>query len=379
MSALQFLNKKSWHTATIKNNEKKWLREQEEAKEKARIDELQKQITEERRQEQLQRLEEESGHVDPSASLKRRRLNWMYEYERVDEENDKIRDAKEREDILLGKKPVNIETVGVTEREQRASLVDMEAKMREDPLVQIEMQKAKLRALAGVSDATTTTKNLPMAQIRRQPKNEQVDNHLTEKAMRKAERQRIREERQVRRAKRALRRQNDRFGVEDSTRDVEKLTQKHATSDDQNFLDSDQSPEQKNDLTDSHHKKYGRQFIRDKERRDSYSFRDDSGAWVRHNSREREVQKHRNLFSRKRHRDWSDDDDQLSKCYDRRKDSRHEQMAEEKRDHGVRKYYGDRGMERYSNPHDSDEPDTLAYGRKLSRWDVRQDKPDRTS
>ena len=64
MSALQFLNKKSWHTSTIKNNEKVWIREQEAAKEAARIAELQKQIAEERRQQDLQRLEEESGRVD---------------------------------------------------------------------------------------------------------------------------------------------------------------------------------------------------------------------------------------------------------------------------------------------------------------------------
>lgn len=203
MSALQYLNKKSWHTATIKNNEKIWLREQEAAKEKARIEELQKQLAEERRQEELQRLEEESGRVDPNASLKRQRLNWMYEYGRDEKENEKQRVAKEKEDVLLGKKPVDIETVGETERAERATLVDMEAKMREDPLVQIEIQRAKLRALAGIPDATTTTQDPRGLEKLRVPDVTKSDLLAKEKARRRDERRRVRELRQFRREKRA--------------------------------------------------------------------------------------------------------------------------------------------------------------------------------
>lgn len=209
MSALQYLNKKSWHTATIKNNEKKWLREQEAAKEKARIEELQKQLAEERRQEELQRLEEESGRVDPNASLKRQRLNWMYEYGRDEKENEKQRIAKEKEDVLLGKKPVDIETAGDAERAERATLVDMEAKMREDPLVQIEIQRAKLRALAGISNATTTTQDSVGSEKLHVLNNAKRDQLAQEKAQRRDERRRIRELRQSRRENRALQRQED--------------------------------------------------------------------------------------------------------------------------------------------------------------------------
>lgn len=218
MSALQYLNKKSWHTATIKNNEKKWLREQEAAKEKARIEELQKELAEERRQEQLQRLEEESGRVDPKASLKRQRLNWMYEYGRDENENEKLRVAKEKEDILLGKKAVDIETVGEVERAERANLVDMEAKMREDPLVQIEMQRAKLRALAGISEATTTTQNpTGLGKVRASDKSKS-ELLAKEKAQRKDERRRKREMREIRREQRALQRQGANSRVSDGSR-----------------------------------------------------------------------------------------------------------------------------------------------------------------
>lgn len=188
MSALQFLNKKSWHTSTIKNNEKVWLKEQEAAREKARIEELQKQLDEERKIEQIQKLEIESGRLDPAEVLKRRRLNWMYEY--GPDKNLEVKkevEEREREDIMLGKKEVDVGTLEKAKETQgsaSAGLVDLEAKMREDPLVQIERERVKI--LGGVDPAKLEAE----ARLRR-----------------KEERRRIREGRKKRRELRGLKRQ----------------------------------------------------------------------------------------------------------------------------------------------------------------------------
>ena len=48
MPGLSFLTKKSWHTRTIQNIEKKWIAEQKHAEEQKKILELQKQRQEER-------------------------------------------------------------------------------------------------------------------------------------------------------------------------------------------------------------------------------------------------------------------------------------------------------------------------------------------
>lgn len=181
MSALQFLNKKSWHTSTIKNNEKVWLREQEAANEKARIEELQKQITEERRQQELQELEEKSGRVDEAEQIKRRRLNWMYEYGRDDsDEAVKMRDEKEREDVMLGKKKLDLDQLGDEQREERVTLVDSETKMREDPMAQIQIHH-----------------------LSNNSKEDNLSEKEKKKALRKKERKQIRENRRLLREQRA--------------------------------------------------------------------------------------------------------------------------------------------------------------------------------
>lgn len=144
MSALQFLNKKSWHTGLIKNNEKVWLREQAAEKEKQRVTELQKQLEEERRLEEIQRLEIESGRLDPSEVKRRQRIEWMYED--VDNAHSKVakaQQAKEQEDTLLGKKSASI-PIGRREKDpEKLRLIDAENKLREDPMLRIEMERRK--------------------------------------------------------------------------------------------------------------------------------------------------------------------------------------------------------------------------------------------
>ena len=58
---LAFLNKKTWHPGRLDNQEEKWKREQAAAKEKAKLNELQKQIAMERQQEELHAVAQAAG------------------------------------------------------------------------------------------------------------------------------------------------------------------------------------------------------------------------------------------------------------------------------------------------------------------------------
>eukprot|EP00191_Tetraselmis_sp_GSL018_P009730 CAMPEP_0177609484 /NCGR_PEP_ID=MMETSP0419_2-20121207/19119_1 /TAXON_ID=582737 /ORGANISM="Tetraselmis sp., Strain GSL018" /LENGTH=437 /DNA_ID=CAMNT_0019104423 /DNA_START=97 /DNA_END=1412 /DNA_ORIENTATION=+ len=70
---LAFLNKKSWHTGGLRQQEEVWKREQEYAKEQKKLQELKKQIEDERKREELQEVAAAGGHVQ-----KTERLDWMY-------------------------------------------------------------------------------------------------------------------------------------------------------------------------------------------------------------------------------------------------------------------------------------------------------------
>lgn len=211
MSALQFLNKKSWHTSTIRNNEKVWLAEEAAAKERARVAELQKQLEEERKLEEIQRLEIESGRLDPAEVLKRRRLNWMYEQggaagaEEDEPEKKKRREEKERDDVLLGKKKVDLEEVGVEkekEKQEKAFLVDAEAKFREDPMMQIQRETALAEKVLGKERGRILPKPKITLPAR---KNKYTPEELAAKKARKEERRLIREERKRRKEEKAMR------------------------------------------------------------------------------------------------------------------------------------------------------------------------------
>ena len=101
---LTFLNKKSWHTGGMKQMEAVWKREQEHAKEQKKVAELQKQIQEEREQQDLQRLHE-SGSSSSRKPKSEERLEFMYNTPLAN------RAALEKDDqqaFLLGEKKVDL-------------------------------------------------------------------------------------------------------------------------------------------------------------------------------------------------------------------------------------------------------------------------------
>lgn len=61
--ALKFLNKKGWHTGSLRNIENVWKAEQKHDAEQKKLEELRKQIQEERERSEYRLLQEQAGLV----------------------------------------------------------------------------------------------------------------------------------------------------------------------------------------------------------------------------------------------------------------------------------------------------------------------------
>ncbi|PON78247.1 Pre-mRNA splicing factor [Trema orientale] len=72
--ALKFLNKKGWHTGSLRNIENVWKAEQKHDAEQKKLEELRKQIHEERERSEFRQLQEQAGLVP-----KQERLEFLYD------------------------------------------------------------------------------------------------------------------------------------------------------------------------------------------------------------------------------------------------------------------------------------------------------------
>ncbi|GKV18871.1 hypothetical protein SLEP1_g29196 [Rubroshorea leprosula] len=72
--ALKFLNKKGWHTGSLRNIENVWKAEQKHDAEQKKLEELRKQIQEERERSEFRLLQEQAGLVP-----KQERLEFLYD------------------------------------------------------------------------------------------------------------------------------------------------------------------------------------------------------------------------------------------------------------------------------------------------------------
>ncbi|ORY04206.1 hypothetical protein K493DRAFT_311432 [Basidiobolus meristosporus CBS 931.73] len=141
--------KKSWHPATLRNQERVWKEEQKALEEQKKLDQLKKELDEERQLQELQRLQESSG-----ARKRSEKLDWMYAAGPTQSsatQNDDL------EAFLLGKKRVDSlieQGTKVSELSQDSSSVfvntinvnantyrDTQAKVREDPLLAIRRRE----------------------------------------------------------------------------------------------------------------------------------------------------------------------------------------------------------------------------------------------
>ncbi|KAI9358097.1 hypothetical protein BD770DRAFT_84337 [Pilaira anomala] len=91
--------KKSWHPATFKNQERVWKEEQKKKEEDSKIEQMRKELAEERQLQDLQRMQEDAGTKQRS-----NKLDWMYA-----SPNANLNGTADNtmEDFLLGKKNVD--------------------------------------------------------------------------------------------------------------------------------------------------------------------------------------------------------------------------------------------------------------------------------
>ncbi|XP_007545251.1 pre-mRNA-splicing factor CWC25 homolog [Poecilia formosa] len=138
--------KKSWHPQTMKNIERVWKAEQKYEAERKKIEELQKELKEERAREEITRYAEETGAI----KKKDDRLDWMYQGPAG---------QVSRDEYLLGR-PIDKQITDQYEEPESgpsaetgllpgsifnpatpASGLDLAAKIREDPLFQIRKRE----------------------------------------------------------------------------------------------------------------------------------------------------------------------------------------------------------------------------------------------
>ncbi|XP_034544586.1 pre-mRNA-splicing factor CWC25 homolog [Notolabrus celidotus] len=138
--------KKSWHPQTMKNIERVWKAEQKYEAERKKIEELQKELKDERAREEMTKYAEDSGAI----KKKDDRLDWMYQGPAG---------QVSRDEYLLGR-PVDKQITDQYEEPESgpsaetgllpgsifnpstpASNLDLAAKIREDPLFEIRKRE----------------------------------------------------------------------------------------------------------------------------------------------------------------------------------------------------------------------------------------------
>ncbi|KAJ9095372.1 hypothetical protein QFC19_007616 [Naganishia cerealis] len=142
--------KKSWHPVLLTNQKRVWEVEKTAHEEKKKLDQLRKEIEEERQLAELQRLQEEA-----TGKKRTEKLDWMYATPSTAEGGGALGGQrigeKDMEEYLLGKKRVDEvlkqgDNIGAAHEQfiavQNANNAqDIAAKIREDPLLAIKRQE----------------------------------------------------------------------------------------------------------------------------------------------------------------------------------------------------------------------------------------------
>mmetsp|Transcript_33437 Transcript_33437/g.46793 ORF Transcript_33437/g.46793 Transcript_33437/m.46793 type:complete len:191 (+) Transcript_33437:31-603(+) len=148
--SLAFLNKKSWHTATIRNAERVWKAEQKQKAEQKKMEQLRKEREEERQIEELRRLQAASGL---NIKTHGERVDWMYEgvHAQGPTSEEYLLGKKyegnlggEEDDILKMEKKGGIGSVFLNKKANEE--MEERARLREDPLVAIMHREQAARA-----------------------------------------------------------------------------------------------------------------------------------------------------------------------------------------------------------------------------------------
>ncbi|DBB05825.1 hypothetical protein WJX82_010516 [Trebouxia sp. C0006] len=146
---LGFLNKKTWHPGRMDNQEKVWKKEEERAKEQSKLEDIRKQIADERQKEELEMIAAAAGH-----KVRSDRLDWMYQGGMLAKQ-----EADQRtEEAMMSGKPVQLEETTELNRAQQAVLLptfysedtpasanETWARLHSDPLFAIRQQEQTAR------------------------------------------------------------------------------------------------------------------------------------------------------------------------------------------------------------------------------------------
>ncbi|XP_005061657.1 PREDICTED: pre-mRNA-splicing factor CWC25 homolog [Ficedula albicollis] len=134
--------KKSWHPQTLRNVEKVWKAEQKHEAERRKIEELQRELQEERAREEMQRYAEDMGTV----RKREEKLEWMYQGPGGMVNRDEYLLGRPVDKFILDKvgdkEPAGTGDTGllpgsIFARAGASSVLDMATKIREDPLFMI--------------------------------------------------------------------------------------------------------------------------------------------------------------------------------------------------------------------------------------------------
>lgn len=195
--------KKSWHPQTLKNIERVWKAEQKHEAERKKIEELQKELKEERAREEITKFAQETGAL----KKKDERLDWMYQGPAG---------QISREEYLLGR-PVDKQIMQQYEEPESgpssetgllpgsifnpttaASNLDMAAKIREDPLFEIRKREEDKKR-------SVLTNPVKMKEIQKMLR-QNLEKEKDKKKKRKKDKKEKREEKERRKDKKHKRR-----------------------------------------------------------------------------------------------------------------------------------------------------------------------------
>ncbi|KAI8985896.1 Pre-mRNA splicing factor-domain-containing protein [Pilobolus umbonatus] len=176
--------KKSWHPATFKNQERVWKEEQKRKEEDRKIEQMKKELAEERQLQDLQRMQEDAGTKQRS-----NKLDWMYASPNA---NLNPTNDNSMEEFLLGKKNVD-ELLRAKQRKEVEEMTtasetkftlsnsnanterDIQAKIREDPLLMIK--KREQMALKAIVDNPFKMKELRKKEKKEKKKKSDSKHH----------------------------------------------------------------------------------------------------------------------------------------------------------------------------------------------------------
>ncbi|XP_031595701.1 pre-mRNA-splicing factor CWC25 homolog [Oreochromis aureus] len=223
--------KKSWHPQTMKNIERVWKAEQKHEAERKKIEELQKQLKEERAREEMTKYAEETGVL----KKKDDRLDWMYQGPAG---------QVSRDEYLLGR-PIDKQITDQYEEPESgpsaetgllpgsifnpatpASSLDLAAKIREDPLFEIrKREEAKKREVL-----TNPVKMKKIKEMLRQnlDKKEKKKKRKKEKKEKKGDKDRRKEKKHKRRSSSSSSEEDDEKKHRSHPRDNSSDTKSHS-------------------------------------------------------------------------------------------------------------------------------------------------------